>query len=229
LIKYKSGVPDVRCTPLGAYATYCSVKAHFGGSYDMSKYGILKRPTKAQLDKRGDRQFFGMAAKRYTINQLANICVSNEVRHRLHPNGANFWIGDIKIADSIDIHNAWARDILLLPELIRADIKSMLVYCKKHDKSFSQMITPVDACDTAIFNLVRKAVVRPETFIFLLALFPKLGDKYKAVIKSDPAGILFKKKFDALEMYGKLFTIDTEQSVCMIKEIKAEIKSHANE
>ena len=90
-------------TGFAAFALYNSIKLHFTSSYDYFKYHGKSRVNKDQFLKRKDKYSFYKISRRYSLEEIKNLYVSNFVYQEIK------WVGDITGPEGEINYKKWLK------------------------------------------------------------------------------------------------------------------------
>ncbi len=209
LLKVYNPLPSIRKDGYETFKTYCLVKAHFNGSYDLKKYSVSSKITKDAFSRRSDKFFFNKIAEKFTIEHNYMIFVHNF----LHNSDKSVF--DLMDQDAIDIYQQRNANVINAYSNYIKDINYLFEYMEVHKLKFKELIYS-DSIHPPILKMVIQGFITIESFMILDSILGLINKIESGIPDYDP---LWPTASPKLKCYKKILDIDTEMANAIFKEI----------
>ncbi len=210
ILEIYNPIPEVRKTGYETYKTYCAVKAHFTGTFDMRKYKATTRQTFASFEKRNDKFFFNKLAERYTLRHNYMIFVHNFL------DNTDKSVFDLMDQDAIDVYNRRNGSVINALNNYRNDCKQIFEYIDHHNISLNEFFTGVNGSPSVILQMIIRKFISIESFMILDSFLDVINIINNSVPEYDVLWPSVKPKLDS---YKKILTIDVQESRNIFKAL----------
>ncbi|AUR85767.1 helicase assembly protein [Vibrio phage 1.081.O._10N.286.52.C2] len=205
-------LPRTWVSGFSIFRTYCAVKAHMSGKYDISKYKLAMKTRESAYEKRSDKVFFERLAKRHTLNDCYQLLVSNLAAN---PNAISYEIA------GADAHEFWLKHtgfLEIYSQHYKSELLTLFTLINSENKKFKDLFRGEG--HPVIMQLVLRGTISIETFVILNRLL-----NFVPVIDKDYGDDIFWFEFKTRALaYDKLLKIDDKLAKEMFILVKNQVK-----
>lgn len=184
-------------TGFDVYKEYIAIKSHFSSSsYDYFKYHGKTKAKLATYEKRNDRKFFELLAKkgRKTVIQFM-------IAQFVH--NPNEWIGDMVLnQEAIERFLEWKKRTANIYRTAENDLKKIIEFMEAESLNFKDIFKAEKNKLPIILRLVIEGYVCLETYIVLMSVLG-LDNHYDKVYDGDVVYQKYKTKINAYKAFLK--------------------------
>lgn len=192
------------------FRLYCAVKAHFQGTFDVSKYGLRVNVTRNSFDKRKDKVFFERIAQKLDAQRCYELFMYNLAAN---PSCLAY---ELSGSDAYEFYIMYSGRLDMMSALFTEALGFIFDLLIKTGKEFSDLFKgdghPV------IFQLLMQGSISLESFIILdelLHFMSDINNKYQE-------DLLWISWYTKINQYRKLISIDLKKAKQMFVEAKNE-------
>lgn len=203
-----------------AYRQYITMKSHFGGTYDISKFKGAIKTNRESYNRRKDQIFFRIIQTRYKPSERNQIFLSNLIYDK------HLWVGDCLAEQCISIWNDWKGRLSRLDYQFEEDVKAALDEFQirkpemRRAEGLKLLIKKPTNKHPLVLRFVWGGMFSIESYL-LLSKTLKLKDVYQPYLTEDPLWKDFENKMERYDYFlGKKLNIEKTKETLkrLIKE-----------
>lgn len=178
------------------------MKAHFQGSFDISKYGLRLSTTRESLEKRKDKVFFERLASKLDAQRCYELFMYNIASN---PNCLAY---ELSGADAYEFYVMYCGRLDVMHNIFSEDLDTIFNLLIESGKKFKELFTHREGMMPVIAQLVMQGRISLESFIILDELFHFLVD----INNTYQDDLLWTQWNTKITQYRKLIQIDSKKA-----------------